>query len=240
MGKKKAYLIILVYIIVFILVLHQSPRAKAIVDSYIDPENDVFRIDTLNQNIEKVSTHPQLDITNIALNITSQYSNVTFLGNISGYNMECNIYFFKNYNPDNLVFEYGVHYSNFTGTGFKVILVKYILNGEEYDFEFWNNTINDWTPFNNSADSVGSFSDYTIEATIPQLAFTIDENTTWFVLSSSYEGSYIYLDAAPDSFSPIRETNGAFPFEIFIFAAVIIIVIFVFYFIRKKRLNRPL
>lgn len=238
MEKRKITLILILLFIIFTTSLYQAPRAKAFIESHVDPENDVVRIDSYDQK-KIVSTQPQVDIINIALNVglNNQYTNVSFLGNITGYNMECNIYFFENYNPNNLIFEYGVHYSNFTGTGFKVILVKYILNGDQYDFEYWNNISNNWTPDNTSADSIGSFSDYTIEATIPQLAFTINENTTWFVLSSYYDGNYFYLDAAPDSFSPIRENNGFDYVYIYIVVAIIIVVIFICYFYRRKKIK---
>ncbi|MFX1498211.1 MAG: hypothetical protein ACFFBH_11835 [Promethearchaeota archaeon] len=240
MKKKKIFVILIFYFIIFTSSLYQAPRVKAFIDSHEDPENDVFRIDLVNQKIDKVSSHPQLDITNISLNVTldSRHVNVTFLGNITGYDMECNIYFFENYNPNNLTFEYSVYYSNLTGTGFKVILVKYIPIGDQYDFNFWDNITESWISSNTSASIIGSFSAYSIEATIPPAAFTISENTTWFALSTRYEGNYIYLDIAPDSFSPVQVTTESFPFEILIFVAIIIVVIFGFYFYRKKKLDK--
>ncbi|MFX0033256.1 MAG: hypothetical protein ACFE8E_13760 [Candidatus Hodarchaeota archaeon] len=239
MVKKKIPLFFIVYLMIFITSFQYIPIAKGLTESFTDPENDVFRIDFLNERIDKVSDHNQLDIINISLNLDNQFTNVTFLGNITGYDMECSIYLFENYNPSNLIFEYSVYYSNISGTGFRVIFVKYTLSGEEYSFEFWNNTIG-WTSSNISADNIGSFSDYTIEATIPKAALMVYDNTTWFALSSSYEGNSQYLDCAPDSFCPIEVTPENFGFEIFLVAAIVIVIIFAFYFIRKKRLKKPL
>lgn len=232
MIKKKIFLLIIFCIISITILFQCFPVVKALTENYSDPQNDILKIDYQNEMIEKVSSHDELDIINIALD--EQYTNITFAGNITGHEMECNIYFFENYNPNNITFEYGVHYSNLTGKGFKVIFVKYILSGEDdYNYEFWDGI--GWTSSNVSAEVIGNSSDYTIEAEIPEDALTINDNITWFVISRYAEGYNLYLDCAPDSYCPIEESNDTFLYQIFVFigiAAIIGIAALIFY---KKR-----
>jgi len=231
MIKRKISTLILLCLILIIITFQYIPVVKGLTESFTDPQNDIFKIDFENNRVEKVSSHDEIDIVNGSLD--GQYMNVSFVGNITGYDMECNIYFFENYNPNNLIFEYGVHYSNFTGTGFNVIFVKFIPSGDEYDYEFWNNTAG-WTSSNISADSIGTSSDYVIEATIPILALSIHDNITWFAVSTSYIGSIGYLDCAPDSYCAIEVTDG-FPTEIILFIGIAAFVGIGAFYLYKKR-----
>jgi len=235
MNKRKISLLILLCLILFIISFQYIPVVKGLTKSFTDPQNDIFEIDFENNSIKKVSSHDEIDIVNITLDLDRQYTNVSFAGNITGHDMECNIYFFENHNPDNLIFEYGVHYSNFTGTGFKVIFVKYIPSGDEYDYEFWDGM--DWTTSNTSAEIIGNSSDYVIEATIPihdNITLSIHENITWFVVSTYYTGVFGYLDCAPDSYCPIEVTDG-FPTEIILFIAIAAFVGIGAFYLYKKR-----
>ncbi|MFX0026409.1 MAG: hypothetical protein ACFE8M_08325 [Candidatus Hermodarchaeota archaeon] len=232
MIKRKISSLILLCSILFIISFQYIPVVKGLTESYTDPQNDVFKIDFETNNVEKVSSHDEIDIVNITLD--GQYTNVTFAGNITGHDIECNIYFFEHYNKDNLIFEYGVHYSNFTGTGFNVIFVKYILSGDEYEYQFWNDTIG-WTPSNISADIIGTSSDYVIEATIPDLALSIHESITWFVVSTYYLGSIGYLDCAPDSYCPIEETGINWNQIILFIVIAAFVGIGAFYFYKKRK-----
>lgn len=234
MDKRKISLLIILFIILFTIPFPCFPVVKALTESYSDPPNDIFRIDYQNEVIEKVSSHDEIDIINIFLD--EQYTNITFAGNITEQEMECNIYFFENYNQSNVIFEYGVHYSNLTGTGYKVIFVKYNRSGEDdYNYEFWNNTIG-WTSSNISADIIGNSSDYFIEAEIPEDALILYDNITWFAISRYYEGYNLFLDCAPDSYCPVKETNVNFMNQIFLFIgiAVIVGVAAIIYYKKKK------
>lgn len=233
MIKRKIFSLILLCSILFTISFQYIPVVKGLTESFSDPQNDVFKIDFETNNIEKVSSHDEIDIVNITLD--GQYTNVTFAGNITGHDMECNIYFFEHYDPNNVIFEYGVHYSNFTGTGFNVIFVKYILSGDEYDYEFWDGM--DWTTSNTSAEIIGNSSDYVIEATIPDLALSIHDNITWFVVSTYYSGSIGYLDCAPDDYCPIEETGIPIIQIILIIAIVAFVGIGAFYFYKKRKLK---
>ncbi len=231
MNKRKISSLILLCLILFIISFQYIPVVKGLTESFTDPQDDIFKIDFENNNVEKVSSHDEIDIINI--NLDEQYTNVTFAGNITGHDMECNIYFFENYNSNNLIFEYGVHYSNFTGTGFNVIFVKYIPSGDDYDYEFWDHGV--WTSSNISAEIIGNSSDYVIEATIPILALSIHDNITWFAVSTYYIGSIGYLDCAPDSYCAIEVTDG-FDYRIIVFIGIIAFVgIGAFYFYKKRK-----
>ena len=233
MIKRKISLLILLCLTLFIISFQYIPVVKGLTDSFTDPQNDIFKINFENNNIEKVSSHDEIDI--ISGNLDGQYTNVSFAGNITGYDMECNIYFFEHYDPNNVIFEYGVHYSNFTGTGFNMIFVKYILSGDEYEYQFWNNTVG-WTSSNISADIIGTSSDHAIEATIPDnSSLIIYDNITWFVVSTYYSGSFGYLDCAPDSYCPIEETGLPLTQIILIIAIVAFVGIGAVYFYKKRK-----
>jgi len=233
MIKRKIYSLILLCSILFIISFQYIPVVKGLTKSYTDPQNDVFKINFETNNVEKVSSHDEIDIVNI--NLDGQYTNVSFAGNITGHDIECNIYFFEHYNKDNLIFEYGVHYSNFTGTGFNVIFVKYIPSGDEYEYQFWNNTIG-WTSSNISADIIGTSSDYVIEATIPgNSSLIINDNIIWFAVSTYYSGSIGYLDCAPDDYCPIEETGLPITQIILFIVIAAFVGIGAFYFYKKRK-----
>ena len=236
MIKRKISSIILLCLILFIISFNYITVVKGITESFTDPQDDVFKIELATGNFEIVSSHDEIDIVNITLN--GQYTNVTFAGNITGHNMECYIYFFEHYDSNNIVFEYGVHYSNFTGTGFNTIFEKYIhLGDSQYDYEFWNNTVG-WTSSNTSAEVIGNSSDYIIEATIPDLALSIHNNITWYVVSLYPSESFLYLDCAPDSYCQPREPG--FPLsQIILFIVIAAFVgIGAFYFYKKRKLRK--
>ena len=229
MIKKKTSLFVIICIIISIIWFQYLPLVKGITESFVDPENDIYRINLTDGNIDKTSSHDEMDIINIALD--GQYTNVTFAGNITGHDIVCSIYFFENYDSNNMKFEYAVHYSNFTGS-FKVIFIQYNYSGEDIYYKYWNGTL--WSSSNTSAQVIGSFSDYTIEANVPFDAFPIHENVTWFVASTYVEGDYGYLDCAPDSFCPYQESIPGF--EFFTLIGVTIGITAIIITIKKKRL----
>ncbi|MFX0019888.1 MAG: hypothetical protein ACFFBT_12165 [Promethearchaeota archaeon] len=231
MIKRKIFSLFLLCFILFIISFQYIPVAKGLTESFTDPQNDIFKVELATGNVEIVSSHDEIDIVNIALD--GQYTNVTFAGNITGHDMNCNIYFFEHYNPNNVIVEYMINYSNFTGKGFIVIFIKYTLSNDTYDLEFWNNTIG-WTSSNISADIVGTSSDYVIEATIPISALLIHDNITWFAVSTYEIGSYGYLDCAPDSYCQTDETGLPIN-EIILFIAIAAFVGIGAIYLYKKR-----
>ncbi len=230
MIKRKFALVILLCFVLFVISFQYIPVVKGLTESFSDPQNDVFKVELATGNVEIVSTHDEIDIVNISLD--GQYTNVTFAGNITGHDINCNIYFFEHYNPNNVVVEYMVNYSNFTGSGFNVIFVKYTLTNGTYDLYFWNGTV--WTTSNTSAAIIGTSSDYVIEATIPDLALSIHDNITWFVVSTYEIGSYGYLDCAPDSYCQTEETGLPIN-QIILFIAIAAFVGIGAYYLYKKR-----
>ncbi len=218
MIKRKISSLIFLCFVLFLISFQYIPVVKGLTESYTDPQNDIFKLERATGNVEIVSSHDEIDIVNITLD--GQYTNVTFAGNITGHDIECSIYFFENYNPDNIIFEYAVHYSNFTGMGFNVIFIKFIPSGDKYEYQFWNNTIG-WTSSNISADIIGTSSDYVIEATIPDnSSLSIHDNITWYVFSSFFTESFVYIDCAPNSYCAIQETGLPIT-EIILFIAIV-------------------
>lgn len=230
MIKRKFTSLIFLCFVLFLISFQYIPVVKGKTESFTDPQNDVFKVELATGNVEIVSSHDEIDIVNITLD--GQYTNVTFAGNITGHDMNCNIYFFEHYNPNNVVVEYMVNYSNFTGLGFNVIFVKYTLTNGTYNLGFWNGT--DWAPSNTSAAIIGTSSDYVIEATIPIPALTIHDNITWFVVSTYEIGSYGYLDCAPDSYCQTKETGLPIN-EIILFIAIAALVGIGAFYLYKKR-----
>jgi len=231
MNKRKIFSLILLCLILFLISFQYIPVVKGLTESFTDPQNDVFKIERATGNVEIVSSHDEIDIVNITLD--GQYTNVTFAGNITGYGMNCTIYFFKNYNPNNVIVEYMVNYSNFTGMGFNVIFIRYTPVNNTFVMEFWNNTVG-WISSKTSADIIGTSSDYVIEATIPISALLIHDNITWFVVSTYVIGAYGYLDCAPDSYCQVEE-SGLPINEIILFIAIAAFVGIGAFYLYKKR-----
>jgi len=233
MIKRKIYSVILLCFILFVISFQYIPVVKGFTESVTDPQNDIIKIERTTGNVEIVSSHDEIDIVNMTLD--GQYTNLTFAGNITGQKIECTIYFFENYNPNNLIFEYGVHYSNFTGLGFNVILIKFIPSGDDYEYQFWNNTVG-WTSSNISADIIGTSSDYVIDAIIPaNSSLVIHENITWYAVSTYFTESFVYVDCAPNSFCAIPETGPDFTQIILFIAIAAFVGIGAFYLYKKRK-----
>ncbi|MFX1494153.1 MAG: hypothetical protein ACFFBZ_07725 [Promethearchaeota archaeon] len=230
MNKRKFYTLIFLCLILFLISFQYIPVVKGLTESFSDPQNDIYKVELATGNVEIVSSHDEIDIVNITLD--GQYTKVTFAGNITGYGMNCSIYFFEHYNPNNVIVEYMVNYSNYTGKGLNVIFIKYTPVNDTFVMEFWDNT--NWTTSKTSAEFIGNSSDYAIEATIPISALLIHDNITWFVVSTYIIGGYGYLDCAPDSYCQIGE-NG-FPInQIILFIAIAAFVGIGAYYLYKKR-----
>jgi len=230
MIKRKISSIILLCLILFIISFQYIPVVKGLTESFTDPQNDIYKVELSTGNVEIVSSHDEIDIVNITLD--GQYTNVTFAGNITGHDMNCNIYFFEHYNPNKVIAEYMVNYSNYTGKGFIVTFFKYTLSNDTYILEFWNGT--GWNSSKISAEIIGTSSDYVIEATLPISALSIHDNITWFVVSTCEVGNYGYLDCAPDSYCQTEE-NGLPINQIILFIAIAAFVGIGAIYLYKKR-----
>ena len=78
-------------------------------------------------------------------------------------------------------------------------------------------------------------SDYVIEATIPDnSSLIINDDITWFVVSTYEIGNYGYLDCAPDSYCVTKETGLPIN-EIILFIAIAAFVGIGAFYLYKKR-----
>jgi len=204
--KRKFYFITILSILLFLLTFQSMGIVTARTESFTDPEDDVYRVDFQTMEIKKGNYHDEIDI--IELSIDGQYANVTFAANFTGQDITCAIYFYANYDPNNVTHEYGLFSENFTGT-FDVHFIHFIpISSFAYIIEYWTGV--NWSSSEGSAVSVGSITGNFIEGTVPLAAWTIPDNVTWYIVSTAgnvLEDEYIYMDFAPDKYCPFS-TNG--------------------------------
>ena len=237
MFKKKYLILMILGFVFFFLSMQNFTFVFGITDTINDPENDVV----------KDFYHPgdyfdEIDITKLEVN--DDILTLTVAGLLSdweGYyyseQKEAQIILIDNFDFDlykksgNISFPYyTITYTNWTSTiDFDVFFVKHL---SETSKVYW--TGSDYSSNENSAMSIGTGVDSSIEGNLSKTDYTITTNTTYFATTSCVtmtmvdEGVVIhfYFDFAPDEylFNPFDTGDGkGIPgYELYIFLTTVL------------------
>ena len=203
--KKKIYFLTVLSVILFLLTFQSIGIVTARTESFTDPENDVYRVDIQASDVKKGDYHDEIDITSIAM--VDNYFNATFAAPFVGADIVCDFFLYEYYDPDTL--EYGI-YAVKSSTGLNdVYFVHYVPSGQIYLSEVW--TGGGWSFDFNDGATVGSMTGNLVEGTVPEAAWTVPDNVTWYVHSLAgrpFVDVIIYADYAPKDFDPYPSGDG--------------------------------
>ena len=223
--KRKLYFITILSILLFLLAFQSMGIVTARTESFTDPEDDVWRIDSQHLDYKKGDYHDEIDITSIAM--VDNYFNATFAANFEGLDIDCTFELFEHYDPDNEILEYGMCAVNSSAGGISgVYFYHYVPSGlpETYIIEVWTET--GWSFNTLDGLNIGNITGNLVEGTVPPAAWTVPDNVTWYVDTTAGNADIdeiLYGDIAPDEYEPFP-TGGddAIPgYDLFIFIGVL-------------------
>ena len=254
MSKRIYYIFAILSILFLSLTFQTFTPAVGLYASVDDPENDVYCTHIIGQDYEmtKGDFHDEIDI--VKLNITEQFFNLTFVGNITDwvgtephYTAALIILHtdFKGLDQEPTYPYYSILYQNHSVTGQGAdylgfhVFFTYVL--DESTRLYWNETA-EWVSNTSLASDIGSASDKSIIADVPKDAYTIPDYIDYIALSvhSVYYPSPIeefieYLDFAPNKYDPFASEDKIPSYNLFIVVGLLFGISLI---IIKKQIKR--
>ncbi|MFX1409174.1 MAG: hypothetical protein ACFFA6_02390 [Promethearchaeota archaeon] len=255
MSKRIYYILAILSILSLSLTVQTFTPVVGIYMSVDDPENDVYYIHITETDYEmtKGNYHDEIDI--VKLNITGQFFNLTFAGNMADWVVGTGPYMaalimlhpdFPGFEQEQTFPYYLILYENHTvtGTGDEYlgyhVFFTYVI--DEYNQLYWNETTG-WVSSNTLALDIGSASGKSIIADVPTNAYTIPDDVD--IIATSVRSEFLfytdeifeYLDIAPNKYDPFAGNGDEIPsYNIFIVVGVLfgISLIIVKKHIKKK------
>ncbi|MFX1573723.1 MAG: hypothetical protein ACFFB0_13315 [Promethearchaeota archaeon] len=229
---------ILLLILPMFFIFNNIPSVEGNKEEIYDTVDDIYRFENYKVK-DQGDFKDDIDITTIKLD--DQFAKISFAAKLMSAEMTCTIYFFSHYDPNNISYEYGIFYANYSSfsqnENLKVFFVKFAEGSQTK--QFWNGI--DWSWNISQGESIGSISNNTINGTIPIQAWQIPNNVTFYAISTSGDPStdkYVYADVAPNEYSPYKlPSNKVLGYELFILFSSIICISFiiVWYSMEKKK-----
>ncbi|MFX1314956.1 MAG: hypothetical protein ACFE9T_03770 [Promethearchaeota archaeon] len=230
MSKRIYYILAILSILSLSLTVQTLTPALGIYMSIDDPENDVYYIHVRgyeDYDRTKGDYHDEIDI--VKLNITGQFFNLTFAGDIADWVVGPGPYMaaliilhpdLPNLNQEPTYPYYTILYENHSVTGQwdeylgYHVFFTYVI--DENTEQYWNATTG-WVSTTALASDIGSASGKSITADVPTSAYTIPNNIDIVAISVRSEFLFLidetfeYIDFAPNKYDPFAGNGDQIP-----------------------------
>ncbi|MFX1322884.1 MAG: hypothetical protein ACFFAQ_14700 [Promethearchaeota archaeon] len=241
MSKKSYYLFAVLSIVLLSLTFQTFTPVVGIYMSVDDPENDVHYIHIIGDDYDqtKGDFHDEIDI--VKLNISEQFFNLTFAGNMADWVVGTGPYMaaliilhpdFQGFNQEPTYPYYSILYENHSVTGQYDeylgyhVFFTYVIG--EYNQLYWNATTG-WVSSTALASDIGSASGKSIIADVPTNAYIIPDDIDIIAMSVYSEFLFFtdelfeYIDIAPNKYDPFASDGGGIPsYNLFIIVSILL------------------